>query len=106
MQKLVKVGDADLKVAVPDDLDGRLLAGFGCSLAEVTRLLEGHCLAGFVARALVAVTADPPPRADLAAMIHHVGTDKIRRKALAVYRAATPKKKEKEAGHDEEQGEG
>lgn len=103
MQKSIKVGQADLQMAVPADLDGQLLAATGCSRVEVTRLLSGHCLAGFVAKAMVPLLVEPPQRGGLARSIADAGVDKVRRKLLATYRALPKptKPKKEEAGHDE-----
>lgn len=97
----IRIGRTSLPSASPSAaaLDACLLASIGCSAEEVERLLEGRAQpASFVARALTPFLAEPPARADLARMIAAAGVDKVRRKARALYQAATRPKKDEADG--------
>jgi hypothetical protein len=85
---MIRIGPLQLETAVPADLDARLAAMTGCSAAEVKRMLAGPCIAGFIAKALTPLLADPLARHELTAAIVAVGRDRVRKRVRALLSAA------------------
>ena len=83
-----RFGDDLFEVAVPADLEQRLLDSVGCSAGEMRRLLAGFCLASDVAKGLAPLLTEPPSRSDLAVMIEAEGVGKVRRQLGAIYATA------------------
>lgn len=94
---MLTIGKLKLETAIQGDLDGRLAALTGCSAVEVHRLLHGHCIAGFLAKAITPLLVDPPARIDLTRAIAAAGVDRIRKRALRLYGSAI--KQQKGEGH-------
>lgn len=76
-----------LATARPDDLDAKLLAATGCSVAEVQTWLHGSPDGFYVARALYPFLTgnDAPSLADLAVMIVHAGPAEIAAEVADLY---------------------
>lgn len=74
----MKIGDRELAVTRPADLDVALIERTGCNAAEVSAMLAGAPLAGFVAAALSPFLSDDAPSVpELAVEIEAAGVGKV-----------------------------
>jgi hypothetical protein len=95
----MQIADLELETAVPADLEQRLHALTGASIAEVRSLLDGRCLAGFVAKALHPLLAEAHELAELARKIAEHGIDAVKAEVAALYDEAVPAAGDPEAQH-------
>lgn len=94
----MKIGNLELRTGTPDE--ARLLSSASCSVAEMRRLLAGECLAGTVAKALLACCSseDRPDSAELARAIAAHGIEKVKSRVARLYAARPAQPKEGSSG--------
>jgi hypothetical protein len=81
----MKVGKLKLEVLSPEDLDARVQALTGCVATEVRALLDGHCIASTVAKALSPFLAEERDIAELAHEIAAAGVTRVQRAVTRLY---------------------
>lgn len=95
----MQIADLELETAAPADLESQVHALTGASAAEVRSLLDGHCLAGFVAKALHPFLAEAHELAELGRKIAEHGIDAVKAEVAALYDEAVPATGDPEAQH-------
>lgn len=85
----MNIADLELEiVATPGDLEHGVQDLTGATPGEVRNLLDGHCLAGFVAKALHPFIAGGHELAELARKIAEHGVDAIKGEVAKLYDTA------------------
>lgn len=81
----MKIGDVDLELVRPENLDQQLVALTGCRAVEVHAQLANAAIADHVAAALLPFLNEPPARHLLAQAIADAGVVSVRSEVRQLY---------------------